>query len=114
MIVKNNILPNILSIFMRISAITIYPFIFIRSDLSKEYEETVLNHEKIHLEQYKETFVLGFFPFYIYDFVYGLFKYKDFALAYYFIRMEQEAYENEHDLLYIKNRKKLAWKELEV
>jgi hypothetical protein len=84
-------------------AITIYPFIFIH----KEYKEdkVIVNHEKIHLKQQVELLWIGFFIWYVVEFLIKLVKYKNWHLAYRNISFEKEAYVNETNLEYIQNRK---------
>jgi len=93
------------------TAITLYPFIFI-SQNEKEYGsrfEILLNHEKIHLEQQKELFIIGFYILYLFHYFKNLLKLKKHRISYYNIPFEKEAYSNENNLLYLKNRKKFAW-----
>lgn len=76
--------------------------------LTNGYGKTTLNHEEIHTAQMKE---LLYVPFYI---LYGLFWLirvltPPFSTAYYDISFEQEAYDNQDDLDYLKNRKPYAW-----
>lgn len=91
---------------MDISAITIFPFIF----LDKRATQEILNHELIHIQQYRELFVIGFYFIYFYDFINALKKYKNIEFAYSQIRFEQEAFDNAHDKYYILERDKFAWK----
>ena len=71
-----------------ITGITLWPFIFVK----KGYDKPItLNHEAIHIKQQLETLVI---PFYI---------------LYFLIPFEQEAYDNEKDMNYLKNRKPYAW-----
>jgi hypothetical protein len=114
MIIRGKFIPNIFSIFIPVAAVTIFPFIFIRNGLSPRSEKQIINHEKIHIKQYQETFVFPFLIIYLYDFVKGYIKYRDFSIAYYFIRFEQEAYESDSDENYIKNRERFAWTKFEV
>lgn len=51
-------LPNI-------KGITIYPFIFIYPSTFR-INQTLVNHERKHLEQYKRYWIVGFLPLYIY------------------------------------------------
>ena len=100
MIVKGNFFPKLFSWFMKVNAITLWPWIFIRDDLDDE--ETTINHEKIHLAQATELWVV---PFYL---LYGIFaifkKYKK-------IPFEAEAFDHEEDFDYIeKTRKDFAWR----
>ena len=76
-----------LSIIIDIFAITLWPFIISREEMS----EDVLNHETIHIAQQKELLVLFFYILYGWDYLVGLIKYKDKEQAYYRIRFEQEA-----------------------
>ena len=93
-----------------ICALTLYPFIISREEMSAD----VLNHESIHIAQQKELFVLFFYILYGWDYLKGFIKYKDKELAYYRIRFEQEAYAqmlNEH---YLENRKLYSWRKYKV
>lgn len=60
-VIQNSKIPHYLSIFINIYAITLYPFIISRGEMS----ETTINHEKIHLAQQRELWILPFI-FYIY------------------------------------------------
>ncbi len=53
-IVKNSKIPELLSWFMEVGGITLFPFIFIRG----EGNDRLINHESIHIFQYIETFVI--------------------------------------------------------
>tara|TARA_A100001515_G_C4493561_1_gene184156 strand:- start:91 stop:432 length:342 start_codon:yes stop_codon:yes gene_type:complete len=99
-----------LSIIIDIYAITLWPFIISREEMS----EDVLNHETIHIAQQKELFVLFFYILYGWDYLIGLIKYKDKEKAYYQIRFEQEAYDNMYDEDYLKNRKLYNWRHYKV
>jgi hypothetical protein len=93
-----------------ICAITLFPFIISRDEMS----EDVLRHESIHIAQQKELFVLFFYILYGWDYLKGFIKYKDKELAYYRIRFEQEAYAqmlNEH---YLENRELYSWRKYKV
>jgi hypothetical protein len=60
-----------------ICGVTIWPFIFIWPPASAQYE-TLIRHEKKHLEQYKRYWIVGFLPVYLYQFIkYG---YRDMPL----------------------------------
>jgi hypothetical protein len=79
---------------MRISAIAIYPFIFVHS--STYVDDRLLNHERIHLRQQIEMLIIPFYIAYLYEF---------YKKGYYNVSFEKEAYGNEHDKNYLKNRK---------
>lgn len=92
-----------------INAITLGPIVLSRGVLS----ERVKRHETIHFMQYKELFFVGFLLVYLYDYLYAaLVKKKGFSReSYLSIRFEQEAYDNDHDIDYLKRRKKFRWKD---
>ena len=109
-IVKNSKIPRLLSWVIDVYAITLWPFVFIRDDGN----ERTINHETIHIKQYNELFVIGFLLIYAFDWIRGLIKYKDKEKAYYMIRFEQEAYNNDANFDYLSKRKKYAWLEYKV
>lgn len=90
MIIKTNILPK------DVIAITIFPFIFTRSK-----DEVTINHERIHLRQQCEMLIVFFFLWYLIEAI---------AKGYRNISFEKEAYANEKDLNYFKNRRAYAWR----
>ena len=89
MIIKTNIVPK------GFVAITIFPFIF-----TKDKNAITINHEKIHLRQQAEMLILPFFIFYLVEAI---------IRGYRSISFEKEAYENENNLNYLKNRKLYSW-----
>ena len=99
-VVKNSRLPKLLSWFMDVKGITLFPFIFIKG----EGNDQLIRHETIHIKQYAETLVLGFLLVYLWDFVHGLLKYKNFNDAYKSIRFEREAYSFSADPSYLEYR----------
>ena len=109
-IIKNSRLPKLLSWFMDVGGITLFPFIFIKG----EGNERLIRHESIHIAQYAETLVLGFLIIYLWDFLYGFVKYKNYDDAYRSIRFEREAYANDHDEHYLEMRQRFAWRRYKV
>jgi len=109
-IIKNSRLPKMLSWFMEVGGITLFPFIFIRG----EGDERLIRHETIHIKQYAETLILGFLLIYVWDFLYGFAKYKNYDDAYRSIRFEREAYGNELDIRYLESRRFCAWAKYKV
>lgn len=85
-VIKNKFIP-----FGGYKAITIWPFIFTKGDLSN----VDLNHEKIHGRQQLELLVIFFYI--IYGIEYLLKKYRQ-------ISFEKEAYKYQGDLTYLENR----------
>ena len=67
--------------------------------------QTLINHEKIHLRQQVELLVVPFYLVYGVEFLVRLFQYKKWHLAYRNISFEREAYANEMYLDYLKQRK---------
>ena len=109
-IVKNSKIPELLSWFMEVGGITLFPFIFIRG----EGNDRLINHESIHIFQYKETFVIGFLLLYLCDFIHGFVKYRNYNDAYRSIRFEREAYSFEADPHYLEYRESYAWRKFKV
>ena len=96
---------------MPIAAITLWPFIFIRD--GAETEELV-QHECIHIAQYNECLVLGFYGIYLWDWLIGLLKYRSPQKAYRQIRFEQEAYQAQGERDYLSHRRPFAWLRMHV
>ncbi|MDO5106130.1 hypothetical protein [Capnocytophaga sp.] len=90
------------------NAITLYPFILVRERANCN-SPLLINHERIHLRQQKELLVIGFYLWYLLDFLWKYIKYRNWDKAYYNIIFEREAYDNESDLEYLKTRKKFAY-----
>ncbi len=90
------------------NGITLYPFIFFKSEEHKENKQ-IVNHEKIHIEQQKELLVVFFFLIYVLHFVWNYFKFRNWDKAYRNIIFEKEAYGNERNLTYLKTRKRYAY-----
>lgn len=101
---------RLMSIVIDVYAITIFPFIISKEQMS----ETVLNHETIHIHQQKELLVIGFYLLYLFYYLIGYVKYKDKQMAYYMIPFEQEAYENDQNLDYLKDRRPYSWRKYKV
>jgi hypothetical protein len=68
-----------------------------------------LNHERIHTAQMLELLVLGFYLWYLVEWLVLLVRHRNVLRAYRNIRFEREAYENERDMNYLKSRKFWAW-----
>ena len=104
---ENSSLPRWLSIIapITIGAIILGPFVFSRETMS----EKTKRHETIHYQQYLELGFIGFWIIYLWDYLKGFWKYKNGKMAYYNIRFEMEAYRNDLDKDYLKNRKRYCW-----
>jgi len=87
-----------------IAAITLYPFILFQEE-TKAHDPLFVHHEEIHLKQQAELLVLPFYLWYSLEFLIRLSYLKDKRKAYRAISFEREAYANEANLLYAKQRK---------
>lgn len=83
--------------------IALWPFIVIKSSQLRE-DKVFINHEKIHLRQQLELFILPFYMIYLVEYLIRLSQYKNAELAYRNISFEKEAYQNEADLDYLAKR----------
>lgn len=124
--IKNNIIP-----FKGFTALTLWPFVFVRKDEEKYYTEAVQRHEAIHGEQQKELLVLGciiamilcvfgcgwwsplsipmFLLWYGIEWLVKLCYYLNAMTAYKNISFEREAYANQHDAKYLDTRRCFAF-----
>lgn len=88
----------------RFLGITLWPFILIKNQALKS-DTILINHEKIHLRQQIEMFVIPFYLWYGIEYLFRLIQYKNRHLAYRNISFEREAYANETNLTYLKSRR---------
>ncbi|MDD4438178.1 MAG: hypothetical protein PHS04_09115 [Tissierellia bacterium] len=98
-IIRNNIIP-----FSGYKAMNLFGVLFVRGNA--RIDDITLNHEKIHTAQIKE--MLGII-FYIWFYIWYLIEWfirLPFGNAYRNISFEREAYTNQDDLSYLKNRKR--------
>lgn len=126
-IIYNDIIP-----FKGYQAITIWPLIFARKS-AKWLKDYVENHEKIHLAQQLEVILISLaiiaftvcifgiswwwllLSLAVYYTLYGMeymirhLAYGSPKEAYRNISFEQEAYMNERDIQYLRDRKPFAW-----
>ncbi len=89
--------------------ISLWPFIILR-DKEDAGDAVFLNHERIHLKQQLELFILPFYLIYLSEFLIRYILYRNARKAYYNISFEREAYRNEFDLHYFKRRKFWAFR----
>lgn len=101
-------IPKLLSIFINISGITLFPFIIYRNK-EEEVPEITQRHEMIHIAQQRETWVIGFYLLYVFYWLKNVVKYKNTQVAYYNIPFEIEAYKNMQYRDYLSSREKHAW-----
>ncbi len=79
----------------------LFPFILIKGKPTK----TLINHETIHLRQQVELAVLPFYLWYAVEYLIRRAGSRSHYEAYRRISFEREAFENEKDIHYLKNRK---------
>ena len=91
---------------LNVTGLALFPFIFTKS---KARSKTLINHELIHHRQQLELFIFPFYILYLIDYLAGIIKYKNRYIAYMNICFEKEAYANDQDLNYLKNRKTWAF-----
>ncbi|RBA29408.1 hypothetical protein [Flavobacterium tibetense] len=87
---------------------TFFPFVFL-SDGKDKLNDSLLNHERIHIRQQLELLVIPFFLWYGIEFLVRMIQYKNRREAYYNISFEREAYVKEKDLNYLKKRSFLSF-----
>ena len=98
-IIYNNILP-----FPGFKAIILFGVLFVRKGC--KMRDIDLNHEAIHTAQMKEMLYIFFYRWYLIEWIIRLFKKGN---AYRNISFEQEAYNNQSYLYYLKERRPFAW-----
>lgn len=91
-----------------ISGITLFPFIFLASTEIKQNNQ-IVQHEKIHLRQELELFVVLFYLIYFTEFLVGYVRYNDRYKAYRNISFEREAFDNDLNPDYLKIRQSWSW-----
>jgi hypothetical protein len=69
-------------------------------------DERLLNHERIHTRQMLEMLIVGFYLWYVIEW---LIRLPMKGNAYRSISFEREAYANEGNLNYLKQRKLYSW-----
>lgn len=102
-VIRNKLLP-----LKGFAAINLFGILFVRKD--SKITDRLLNHEAIHTAQMKE---LGYIPFYVLYLIEWFIKLiinkLDNNKAYKSISFEREAYDNQNNLEYLKNRKNYEW-----
>nr|DAL07185.1 MAG TPA: hypothetical protein [Caudoviricetes sp.] len=70
-----------------------------------------INHEKIHSRQILEMLIIGFYLWYVIEYllicIFG--NYSKQSQRYHDVSFEEEAYQNMYNLEYLKNRKWYSW-----
>ena len=95
-----NFISWLFGIKMKIGGLAILPFVFVPDE---EYKNNVylVNHERIHLRQQAELLFIGFTIIYFIEL---------YRKGYMGISFEKEAYSNQYNLNYLKERKWFSWR----
>lgn len=88
--------------------LSLWPFIILKNGNLKD-DTVLINHEKIHLHQQRELLIVPFYILYITEWLVRTILYLDSYRAYQNISFEREAYANEDNLDYLKNRKAFSF-----
>lgn len=98
-IIRQNILPP-----KGFLAINLFGLLFCKKDA--KINDVIVNHESIHTSQMKEMLYI---PFYLWYVIEWLIKLLFKGNAYRNISFEREAYDNQYNLNYLKERKRYSW-----
>jgi len=91
-------------------AITLYPFVFVRNSRDAQ-DEVLLNHERIHLRQQREMWIIPFYYSYLWEYFCGRKAGLNHEDAYRQISFESEAYTHQHDPDYLNKRRSHAYQQ---
>ena len=99
-IIYNNIIP-----FKGYLCINICGLLFVKDRLRDRLNDTVINHERIHTAQMREMLYIGFYVWYVIEWIFRLFQHGLNKRAYKNISFEREAFANEDNFNYLKERR---------
>ncbi|MGL4631159.1 MAG: hypothetical protein ACRCVT_08140 [Leadbetterella sp.] len=88
--------------FKHIQGIALWPFVLLKPN---NPSQDLINHERIHLRQQLEMGVIFFYVWYSLEWLYKLLKLRNRQAAYLAISFEKEAYTNDCNHNYLKNRR---------
>ncbi|RZK79856.1 MAG: hypothetical protein EOO85_02515 [Pedobacter sp.] len=89
-------------------AMALYPFMLFKNSKLK-LDNRLIRHEQIHFKQQLELLIVFFYILYLLNYLINLVRFRKHDKAYFQICFEKEAYQNDHDLEYMKNRKLFSW-----
>ncbi|MBQ0111961.1 MAG: hypothetical protein KBT03_02415 [Bacteroidales bacterium] len=101
-VIENKILPP-----KGFVAINLFTIILTRD--KRELTKELLLHERIHSRQMLEMLFLFVYLWYVVEFAFRLIQYRNWQKAYRNISFEREAYKNQNNSSYLKERKLFAW-----
>lgn len=90
------------------NAMALFPFMIFK-DAAQKDNTLLINHEKIHFKQQLELLILPFYILYLLNYLVNLVRFRNHSKAYFQISFEKEAYANDHNLSYLKERKLYSW-----
>ncbi len=96
--------PVIVCPWLKVSGMAIFPFILLKQR-DKSYSSTLVFHERIHLRQQLELLIIPFYLLYLFHYFINLFYYKNHHIAYKNIVFEREAYANDQNSDYLRERR---------
>ena len=94
--------------FLPAAGMALFPFILVKTAKLKS-NKRIINHENIHLRQQRELLLVPFCIIYLLNYLLNLLYYMNHNKAYLNIVFEREAYGNEKNHDYLKQRKFWAW-----
>lgn len=97
-VIRNRLIPV-----KGFKCVNLFGVLFVRTGCVMQTAD--MNHEAIHTAQMKEMLYVFFYAAYILEWLYHLLICHDSRKAYYRISFEKEAYGNQSDADYLKNRK---------
>lgn len=100
--IKNKYIPT-----KGYAALFFFGFLFVRQDAV--ITERILRHERIHARQCVEMLGVFFYLWYVIEWGIRLIQYQDRDKAYRNISFEREAYNNQSNTDYLKQRKFYHW-----
>ena len=89
-------------------AMAIYPLMIFKKRALKE-SQVIINHEMVHFRQQLELLVIFFYLLYFLHYLINLIMFRNHRRAYLEICFEKEAYANERNFEYLKQRTPYAW-----
>lgn len=93
--IRNKTIP-----FGRYKAMLLFGLLFVKGNMT----DIDMNHEAIHDIQCREMLYVGFYLWYLIEWVVRLLIYRNWSAAYRNISFEREAYSNERNLNYTNER----------
>lgn len=94
--------------FGRFYAINLFGVVISKSHMGK-LSSREINHEYIHTLQQREMLYVGFYVWYVLEWLWWLGRYRNLYRAYHRISFEREAYDHEKELEYKQTRRHFAW-----